>query len=221
MPQADVPAAHHRIASAVRSHIGDDTSGHGLDHAWRVYRLGRRLATEEGADFDVVGAAALVHDIHRVRGDGFVHPRETLPAVRQMLGDAAYPAENHEAVCHCVAYHEEYDFADTTDLDHVPTVEERVLRDADNLDALGAIGLARAITFGAHHGQQLYDPDHEPADSYDRTNRNNTVIQHVEEKLLRLPEVMETPTGRQLATERAAFVQQFIDRFTDEWQGER
>ncbi|MFB6150167.1 MAG: HD domain-containing protein [Haloarculaceae archaeon] len=216
----DPTPAHARIAAAVRSRFDGDASGHDMSHAWRVYRLGRRLAAAEDADFSVVGAAALVHDLHRVRGDGFTHPRETLPAVREILAGADFPGDR-DAVCHCVAHHEEYDFAAETSLDHEPTVEERALRDADNLDALGAVGLGRAFMFGARQGQQMYDPEREYGDSYDRTDWDNTVVQHVHEKLLRLPDAMETDAGRDLAADRAAFVERFVEQFEAEWRGDR
>lgn len=216
----DVLPVHDRLAARARDHFATDDTGHDMAHGWRVYRLGRRLATAEDADFEVVGAAALVHDLHRLRGDGFVHPRETLPEIRALLAEADFPETKRPAVCHCVEYHEEYDFAAETDLDHDPTPEERVLRDADNLDAMGAIGVARAVSFGAHHGQGIHDPDRVAADTYDRTKRDNTVVQHLQEKVLRLPEAMETDAGRDLAAERAAFVERFVDRLHAEWVGE-
>lgn len=217
----DVPPVHDRVAEAAREHFDGDDTGHDMPHAWRVYRLGRRLAERENADFTVVGAAALVHDLHRLRGEGFTHPRETLPEVRGLLSAAEFPEARRESVCHCVAHHEEYDFAETTDLDHEPTPEERVLRDADNLDALGAVGIGRAFTFGARHGQGMYDTERGVRDTYDRSDRDNTVIQHAREKLLRLPDAMETEAGRELATERAAFVETFVERFEAEWHGDR
>lgn len=217
----EVPAVHERVAAVASEHFENDDTGHDTAHAWRVYRLGRRLTEAEGGDLEVVGAAALVHDLHRLRGEGFVHPRETLPEIRELLAEARFPESKRAAVCHCVEYHEEYDFAAETDLDHEPTVEEQVLRDADNLDALGAIGIARAIQFGAHHAQGLYDPERDVRASYDRTDRDNTVIQHLQEKILRLPDAMETDTGRELANERAAFVEQFVERFLAEWRGQR
>ncbi|WP_459193772.1 HD domain-containing protein [Halosimplex sp. J119] len=217
----DTQPVHERVADEAREHFDGDDTGHDMAHAWRVYRLGRRLAERESANFAVVGAAALVHDLHRLRGDGFTHPRETLSAVREILAAADFPEDSREAVCHCVAHHEEYDFAETTDLDHVPTAEERVLRDADNLDALGAVGIGRAFTFGAHHGQGMYDPDREVRETYDRSGRDNTVIQHAREKLLRLPDAMETDAGRELAAERASFVEEFVERFEAEWRGEK
>lgn len=221
MRSEDVPPVHERVAEAAHDHFEDDATGHDVNHLWRVYRLGRRLADAEGADFDVVGAAALVHDLHRVRGEGFVHPRETVPEIRDILTEADFPHEKRNAVCHCVEHHEEYEFATDCALDHDPTVEERVLRDADNLDALGAIGLGRAFTFGAHHGKGLYDPESEIAENYDREKWDDTVIQHAHEKLLRLPAAMETEAGRKLAEERADFVEDFVAQFEAEWRGER
>lgn len=215
-----IPDVHRAVAREAESHFAADDTGHGMDHLWRVYRLGRRLADAEGADFAVVGAAALVHDLHRLRGEGFVHPRETLPEVREILEAAGFPESKRGHVCHCVEHHEEYEFAANSAIDHEVTLEERVLRDADNLDALGAIGVARAITFGVRHDEQLYDPDREIDATYDREKRDNTVIQHFHEKLLRLPAAIETETGRAIADERAAFVETFAERFEAEWRGE-
>lgn len=220
MPTDDVPAVHERVAAEAREHFAGEDTGHDMAHAWRVYRLGRRLADATGAEFTVVGAAALVHDLHRLRGEGFTHPRETLPEVRALLADADFPTDRRDPVCHCVEHHEEYDFAETTALDNASTTEERVLRDADNLDALGAVGVGRAFTFGAHHGQKMYDPDRAVRETYDRDDRDNTVVQHAREKLLRLPDAMETDLGRELAADRATVLESFVDRFEAEWCGD-
>lgn len=216
----DVLPVHEPIASEARQRFADDDTGHDVAHARRVYRLARQLTGTEGGDFTVVGAAALVHDLHRLGGEEFVHPRETLPEVRSVLAAASFPERKRPAVCHCVEYHEEYDFAAETDLDHEPTIEERILRDADNLDAMGAIGVARAVQFGARHGRRLYDPDDEAADTYDRAKRDKTIVQHLREKILRLPEAMETGTGRELAADRATFVESFVERIEAEHRGD-
>ena len=211
------------IAAETEPHLDGDPV-HDLHHAWRVCRLGVRIAGAEGADAEVVGAAAIVHDLHRVSGpeDRFVHPRETIPTVESILAAADFPAAKVADVCHCVAVHEEYDFED--DPAAAETIEAEVLQDADNLDAIGAVGLARAFAFSGAHGNPLWRPDGdgEPVGPYVKRGREDdaSTIRHVREKLLRLRETMNTETGQEVAEERHAFLEAFVERFQREWRGE-
>ncbi|AHG02567.1 phosphohydrolase [Halobacterium sp. DL1] len=216
-----------RVASEMAAHLGGDASGHDLHHAWRVNRVGTRIAEAEGADPRVVGGAALVHDLHRVRGDGFTHPEETLPEIREILADADVPPELVDPICHCVAVHEEYSFED--DPLTAETLEAEVLQDADNLDAIGAVGVARAFQFGGAHGNLLWDPDRplpDPDDPYRKDGHDDhdgpaSTYHHFHAKLLRLHENMNTETGRDIAAERHAFLEEFAERFEKEWYGGR
>jgi len=214
-----------RVADEMAIHLDDDDSGHDLHHLWRVQRLGTRIAEAEGADPEVVGVAALVHDLHRVRGDGFTHPEETLPEIRDILADAGVPEDLHDPVCHCVAVHEEYDFED--DPRTAETLEAEVLQDADNLDAIGAVGIARAFQFGGAHGNLMWDTDRSlPDGAYEKAvgvddDAPGSTFHHVHAKLLRLHENMNTETGREIAAERHAFLEEFVERFEAEWYGER
>jgi uncharacterized protein len=214
-----------RVAAEMAAHLDGDSSGHDMHHAWRVNRLGVRIAEAEGANPRVVGVAGLVHDLHRVRGDGFTHPEETIPEVREILADAAVPDAMRDPVCHCVAVHEEYGFED--DPMAAETVEADVLQDADNLDAIGAVGVARAFQFGGAHGNLLWDPDRPLPDDdpYEKDagiddDEPASTYHHFHAKLLRLHENMNTETGREIAAERHAFLEAFADRFEKEWYGE-
>ena len=168
------------------------------------------------------GAAALVHDIHRVldpdddrdgADDGLgVHPRDSLPVVRELLAEAGVPEDTHDAIAHAVAVHDEYAYLGTPDAHD--TLEAAVLQDADNLDATGAIGIARLFAFAGAHGNRLWGaPDDADAAAPTRA--------HVFEKLVRLPEEMNTETGRELARERHAFLSETVDRLDAEWAGDR
>jgi uncharacterized protein len=209
-------------------HLGGDDSGHDLQHLWRVNRLGTRIAEAEDADPAVVGAAALVHDLHRVRGDGFTHPEETVPEIREILADAGVPDSLHDPVCHCVAVHEEYDFED--DPRTAETLEADVLQDADNLDAIGAVGVARAFQFGGAHGNRMWDPERPlpgEDEAYEKDagvdnddDDHGSTFHHVHAKLLRLHENMNTEAGREIAAGRHAFLEEFAERFEAEWRGE-
>lgn len=215
------------IAREMEAHLGDDSTGHDMHHLWRVCRVGVRLAEAEGADVDVVGGAALTHDLHRVRGaDGeFVHPEETLPEVAEILRDAGFPEAKLEDALHCVAVHEEYDFE--ADPQETETLAAEIVQDADNLDAIGAVGVARAFAYGGAHGNLLWAPERELPDGddhYDKTGGNDdgpgSTIHHFHSKLLRLKDAMNTETGRELAAERHAFLEEFLARFEAEWMGE-
>jgi len=187
------------IAAETAPHLDGDPI-HDVHHSWRVCRNGTRIAGAEGADVEVVGAAAIVHDLHRVwsLGDAFVHPRKTLPVVESILSAAGFPEEKVAAVCHCVGVHEEYAFED--DPDAAESIEAEVLQDADNLDALGAVGLARAFAFSGAHGNPLWWPDRDdaPVGPYRKLGRGDdaSTMRHVREKLLRLRETTNTETGR-------------------------
>ncbi len=204
-----------------------DSSGHGVHHAWRVFELGTRLADAEGADPAVVGGAALTHDLHRVRGgEEYVHPEETLDAVREILEDAGFPEEKIPAVQHCVAVHEDYGFDYGPDSDAAETVEAAVLQDADNLDAIGAVGVARAFTFAGARGNPAWMPERDG--DVDRDTRlvdglvdaEGGTLSHFEDKLLHLCEDVNTEAGRELAEERHAFLAEFVERFRREWFAE-
>jgi uncharacterized protein len=212
-----------RVADEMAARIGGDDSGHDMHHLWRVHRLGTRIADSEGADPAVVGVAALVHDLHRVRGDGFTHPEETIPEIREILAAADVPEGVRGPVCHCVAVHEEYDFED--DPLAAETLEAEVLQDADNLDAIGAVGVARAFQFGGAHGNLMWDPERPlpDDDAYEKDGGGDapgSTFHHVHAKLLRLHENMNTETGREMAAERHAFLEEFAERFEAEWYGE-
>jgi uncharacterized protein len=214
-----------RVAAEMAAHLDGDSTGHDLHHVWRVNRLGVRIAEAEGANPRVVGVAALVHDIHRVRGDSFTHPEETIPEVREILADADVPEALRDDVCHCVAVHEEYGFED--DPMAAETLEAEVLQDADNLDAIGAVGVARAFQFAGAHGNLLWDPDrplpddeaYEKDSGIDETETAST-YHHFHKKLLRLHDNMNTEAGREIAAERHAFLEEWAERFEQEWYGE-
>ena len=198
------------IATETHEWLVEDASGHDFDHAWRVFTLGVRIAESESADIEVVGAAALVHDLHRSMCDPgeYVHPEESLEEVRAILERADFPHEKVDEVCHCVAVHDEYDFRG--DPDRAETLEARVLRDADNLDAIGAVGIARNFAFTGLAGNPLWDPSGEEYSG----------VGHCYDKLLALKDEMHTEMGQELAQGRHEYLEAFVERFEREWSGE-
>lgn len=197
------------VAAGVREHLVGDASGHDMHHVWRVFRLGQRFAGVLDADRAVVGCAALTHDLHRTMGEGTgCDPEDTLGEVERILANAGLSRERIDAVRHCVAVHDGLAFRG--DDPQPQTIEAEILRDADNLDATGAVGIGRTFAFGGAHGTPLWDPDgHEYSQLY-----------HFEDKLLRLREELHTEPARELAEDRHDFLETFVERFRAEWHGD-
>ncbi|WP_330633134.1 HD domain-containing protein [Halocatena halophila] len=197
------------VATAVRASLSTDASGHDMHHVWRVFRLTQRFAEELDADYVIVGCAALTHDLHRVQGDGTgCDPRATLSTIDEILTEVGVDDQRRESVLHCVAVHDDLEFRGENPTPE--TIEAKILRDADNLDAMGAVGIARTFAFGGVHGTPFWDP----------TGKEYSQLYHFEDKLLRLRDELHTAPARQLADSRHEFLETFFERFLAEWHGE-
>jgi len=206
------------VRSIARSYFPDGTSpAHDWHHVERVVRTAATLVAESPeADARVVRLAALLHDIGRAREDaGEVadHAEWGADEATRVLESRGEDPETVAAVAHCVRAHR---FSN----DVAPaTLEAKLLSDADNLDALGAVGVARCFAHGGELGSPIYDPDLPPDE--DETAAGRTQYNHLQKKLLALPDRMYTEAGRRRAEERAAFVRSFADRLSAEAAGER
>jgi uncharacterized protein len=184
---------------------GDST--HDFDHVLRVYRLAERIGEAEGADMIVVGTATLLHDIARPDQDaGRVadHAVEGARRARQIL--AGHPSQLVDAIAHAIEAHR-------FRVDRPPqTLEARVLYDADKLDAIGAVGIARAFSYGAHHGQRLWAAN---------GVGEHTAMKEFNVKLSKIKDRLFTETARTIADERHAFMVEFFARMAAEVAGEK
>jgi uncharacterized protein len=186
---------------------------HDFDHVLRVLVLAERLAQAEGADLEIVRTAALLHDMARGHGDRLSadHAQAGAEISRRLLED--HPPEKVDAVAHAIAAHR---FRTGPDPE---TLEAEVLHDADKLDAIGAIGVARAFAFGGHEGQRLWAEvplDYEESAS---TRTQHTPVHEYHIKLLRIKDRLLTNSARRLAQERHAFMVAFFDRLEREARG--
>lgn len=207
-----------RTEARVRAYLAGDASGHDWWHVERVRRLALRLAAGEGADPLVVELAALLHDVDDWKASGdpdasAVHARAWLTS----LGLERALVEHVAAIVAGVS------FKGAGVPTPMPTVEGRVVQDADRLDALGAIGIARAFAWGGSRGRPLHDPAaapelHASFEAY-RASAGGT-LNHFHEKLLLLRERMQTATGRRIADARHAYMEEYVQRFLREWAGE-
>jgi uncharacterized protein len=209
------------IRVQVEADFADDNTGHDIAHLDRVYGLAQRLQESEGGNILVLAGASYVHDYHRVLerrsgayGGGYKRDAvDDLVAVSLQAVD--FPAELIRSVCDCVNFTDRYSFSGHA-LD-APSIEARILRDADNLDALGAIGIARAFMFGGALREPIWVDHTEPAEEY-RAGVTTSVVHHFYEKLLRVKDDMLTDAGRALASERHDFMVAFLGQLRDEWE---
>lgn len=188
-----------------RTVFSGDASGHDFDHTLRVYHMATRLAKEENADLQIVQLAALLHD---------VDDRKLSPETYEgKLRAVAFMKENGveigkiETIVDIISR-----ISFSAQLPPPESIEGKCVQDADRLDAVGAIGIARTFAFGGSRGRRMHDPERLDA---------NASIQHFYDKLLLLKESMHTPTGRRMAEERDRYMRQFLEQFYAEWDGLR
>jgi uncharacterized protein len=206
-----------------RQYYEEADPAHDFHHVLRVLRLAERIGPVEGADMEILRTAAFLHDIGRpdeIR-DGICHAQVGAEKARQILAD--WPPDRVEAVAHAIATHR---FRN----DAVPqTLEARVLYDADKLDCIGAIGVARAYAIGGLMGQLLWaevDHDYVQARRRDRLlargdlSSNHTPVHEFAFKLSQIKESLSTATAREIAEERHRFMVTFFDRLGTEVRGE-
>jgi uncharacterized protein len=204
----------------VRELLSGDSTGHDWFHIERVRNTALSIARDEGADLFVVELAALLHDVADWKfadGDHTASPR----AARRWLEAMPVSPQIVEHVEEIVA---NLSFKGAGVATPMRSLEGQIVQDADRLDALGAIGIARTFAYGGHKGQAMHDPSIPPQmhASFEAYKSNvGTTINHFYEKLLLLKDRMNTPTGRALATERHNFMEAFLRQFSDEWQGRK
>lgn len=188
-----------------REIFSGDASGHDFDHTLRVYHMATRLAEEEGADLQTVQLAALLHDVD----DRKLSP-ETYEGKLRALAFLQENGLEQNQIDNIVDIISRISFS--AQLPPPESIEGKCVQDADRLDAMGAIGIARTFAFGGSRGRRMHDPE-----GVDK----NASIQHFYDKLLRLKDAMNTTTGRRMAQERDRYMRQFLEQFYAEWDGLR
>lgn len=199
-----------------------ESSGHDISHLERVMKIALHLQEKEGGDRLIIGIAAFLHDVHRImqnEGNGeFVFPKESLPKVREILSNVDLTEEQIEKICFCIEYHEEYNWNNH----NVSDINTLILQDADNLDAIGALGIGRCFTFGGAHNIPMFVSDIplEKDGRYEEVKNDVSCIHHFYHKLLRLGEYMNTDTAKAMAKARTDFMIGFTEEFLKEWKAE-
>ncbi len=207
-----------RTEQFVRGKLEGAESGHGWYHIERVWKVAKDLASrEKDVDIQVVELAALLHDIADWKfhdGDQEAGPREA----RQWLESIEAPEELVRHTCDIIR-HISYKGANVENT--ISTKEGMIVQDADRLDALGAIGIARTFAYGGAKNYQIYNPNIKPtshASAEDYRNDNGHSINHFYEKLLLLKDRMNTDAARKIAEERHSFLERYLKQFFKEWE---
>lgn len=200
----------------MKAKFSGEGSGHDWFHILRVRKSAEKIAVAEGANVEITILAALLHDIDDHKFNGGDVKAGPIAAYNFLLSIGA-KADVAQSVADIV---DQVTFKGAGVDTPVTSIEAACVQDADRLDAMGAIGVARAFAFGGCKGRLLFDPDDVPAPHQDfesyKANKGAT-INHFFEKLLLLKDRMQTNTGRALANDRHAFMQQFLFEFFDEW----
>ena len=200
----------------VKQELGKDSSGHDWWHIYRVTNTTRQLAALENADLFVCELAALLHDIadeklNASKAAGLKKvsdwlsenevPETTAAHVLEIIGNMSYNGGHNQPL---------------------KTLEGQIVQDADRLDALGAVGIARTFAYAGHKGHLMHNPELPAREEISKEayrNAESTAINHFYEKLLKLKDLMNTETGKKLAAERHAYMETFLDQFYQEWNG--
>ena len=196
---------------------------HGFDHILRVYQMVEKLALSEGADLEIVRAAALLHDAEGSQTSGgesgrLNHHQASAEFARQVLAVEGWPEERIVAVQHCIRAHR---FRDNSESPQ--TLEAKILFDADKLDVIGAIGVARTIAYDVIVSQPIYA---EPSARFRESGQKEPGEPHSSYheylfKLSKIKDCLYTPSARVIAEDRHRFMTEYFDRLVAEERGEK
>ncbi len=202
----------------VKKQLENAESGHNWFHMERVYNNALLIAKEETCDLEVVQLAALLHDIADSKfhdGDETVGPK----VARDFL-----TSENvsEETINHVVKIIENISFKGGNFEKQFTSKELEIVQDADRLDAIGAVGIARTFNYGGFKNREIYNPEIEPNLNMSKEEYKNSTaptINHFYEKLLLLKDKMNTESGKKIAQQRHDFMETFLEQFYNEWNG--
>ena len=195
-----------------------DYSGHDYFHTLRVYRMATNIAVQEKADLEIVQLAALLHDVDDVKLSPETYANKD--KARRFLTANHVDAATAERICQIIG---EISYRGSDSV--IPeTPEGKCVQDADRLDAIGAIGIARAFAYGGNHHRVMHDPDVKPnldMNGEEYRNHISTTVNHFYEKLFKLKDMMSTDAARRMAQNRESYMKDYIVEFMDEWEGIR
>lgn len=204
----------------VRNKLEGEGSGHDWWHIHRVYNIAVNLAkdTNNKADLYIIKLGALLHDIADWKFNGGDINVGAMVS-RDFLKGLGVDEETIEHVADIV---KNISFKGSGEKSQMKTLEGMIVQDADRLDAIGAIGIARTFAYGGHDNREMFNPDIKPQNHKtfeEYKNSRGTTINHFYEKLLLLKDLMNTESGRKYAEKRHKFMEEYLEEFYAEWEG--
>jgi len=204
-----------KIKAIIKKTLDNESTGHGYWHSYRVAKSALSIGKQEKGNLQILELAAWLHDIAVPQGRKNHH----LNGVKQgskILKDLNVPPNIIIPVKNCILKHR---YSRKYPLN---TIEEKILQDADNLDALGAIIIPRIFAHGGIHQIPIYDPNIKPNEKqYLKTNISTTGINHIYEKLLKIPKTLNTKTAKHIAKHRVKFLKTFLKEYLAEFEGKK
>lgn len=200
----------------IKERFQNDFSGHDYYHSVRVHKLAASICKEENADLEIVQLAALLHDVDDYKLFG--GNAGTYSNAEIFLKENKIPDTKIRTICDIISSIS-YKGTDT----RIPQSKEgKIVQDADRLDAIGAIGIARTFAYGGSKNRTMHIPNEKPHDNMnfeEYSTSNGTTINHFYEKLLKLKDLMNTETAKKIAESRHKYMEDFLSEFYNEWDG--
>ena len=215
----DQETAIQKTIDFVKEVLSDAEGGHDWWHIYRVWKLSKHIAQTENVNMFIVELGALLHDIADFKfyeGDEEIGPRKA----REFLSSLNI---QEDVIIHIENIISNISFKGGKHTQKFKSPELDVVQDADRLDAMGAIGVARTFNYSGHKGREIYNPEIKPnlnMTKEEYKNSNAPTLNHFYEKLLLLKDRMNTNTGKSMAENRHKYMEQFLDEFHKEWNGE-
>lgn len=205
-----------QIRKIVKAKFSDQEGSHDWFHIERVCNLAIYIQEKEGGDRTVIELAALLHDIsdHKYNGGDWTAGAAN---AKELMREFGFTNQITEKVAQVIS---QVSFKGAKVSDNVESIEAKIVQDADRLDAIGAIGIARAFSYGGSKNRPLYHPEIEPilhASKEEYAKSVSHTVNHFYEKLFLLKDLMKTNTGKELAEKRHKLMQNFITDFYEEW----
>lgn len=205
-----------KIKSIVKDHFNEDPTGHDWHHIERVYKMACFIQSKEGGDRQIIELAALLHDIsdHKMNGGLLNEGGKVAYKILIENGSDLELASRVKEIVDSVS------FKGSKVKDSTTSIEAKIVQDADRLDAIGAIGIARAFAYGGNKNRPIYEPELKPEEhsSFEQyANSKSHTINHFYEKLLLLTQRLHTETAQKIGLERHDFMEKYLEQFYREW----
>lgn len=204
----------------VKGKLSGEGTGHDWWHVVRIVNIARKIHSREGGNWLVIHLTLLLHDV----GDGKVigQDEDDYSIAQNFLENQNISLETINEIMSIIktmSYSKSFDNPEKND-----SIEFKIVQDADRLDAIGAIGVARAFTYGGSRSRPLYDPDYnsrefKSSEDFKKTRTEGSTVHHFYDKLLLLKDKLNTKTAKEIAIQRDEFMQLFLKEFLDEWNG--